>query len=304
MNDFMKKYKLSDDCLGRGSTCEVYRAHSKLTDSSYAVKMFFPTALSRESFELAEKEVNILKKLRGVPNVTQLIDNYFAEPFYGEEGVEQFQQVQVVDLVSGKNLVEIYTQFKVFSIGMGYQERFAKDIIRKLAQILKDVHSRGVAHLDVKMENVMLNPSSSKLVLVDFGLSETSDTAHSVMTTKCCGTLEYCAPEIIHSEKTYDGCKADVWSMGVLLLLLLTGKLHFHKGPPHSDLSSDSLVALGLSPVAQDLVSSMLRVNPSKRMTADEVLKHSWLSTSGSIGTSCEQERQSNTARSRLGSTM
>ena len=134
---------------------------------------------------------------------------------------------------------------------------------------------------DLKPENLLLD-SQDNLKITDFGLSSIVPNKHGgrklLMTT--CGTPNYVAPEVI-KEKGYDGFMADVWSIGVILFVMLTGRL------PFEDKSIESLfkkIEAGkvtypkdLSSDGKDLVQRMLQVNPKKRITVQQILNHKWV---------------------------
>ncbi|KAL4853796.1 Calcium/calmodulin-dependent protein kinase type 1 [Chlorella vulgaris] len=175
-----------------------------------------------------------------------------------------------------------------------YSEADARTIFRQLIQAIQYLHSRGVVHRDIKLKNLLLfEPGDLNHVkLADFGLSAKARQGQPHHMQTVCGTPGFVAPEVLRGllhphdfpPKRY-GPACDLWSAGVVLFLLLSGV------PPFSDPSEPRLmraIAGGkysfddpaweeVSKEAKELVSQLLVVDPSKRMTCEQVLAHPWM---------------------------
>jgi calcium-dependent protein kinase len=157
------------------------------------------------------------------------------------------------------------------------------------------IHSNGIAHRDLKLENFMYEKKERKhLKLIDFGFSKEWQSARrrqaasssggemNVCKMKTdCGTTRYMAPEVLNRDYT---SQCDLWSMGVIAFTLLSGKQPFRgrdrivlKNIAEGNYDMDSEVWDSISAPARDFVQSLLRVDPEERLTAEQALQHPWL---------------------------
>jgi len=180
----------------------------------------------------------------------------------------------VLELVKGVSLYQLLED-------RGYaplEEFQAKDLFIQLVSAISYSHSRSIAHLDLKLENVLIT-DDMRTKVIDWGLSTTDPTN----CFKICGTPEYAAPEMWTRSKCvpFDGRSADIFSMGVLLFALLYGRFPF----PSSSLTAmrrgegfdlPDMDNARVSESARDLVLAMLDPSPSRRITMEEILKHEW----------------------------
>mmetsp|Transcript_16537 Transcript_16537/g.24537 ORF Transcript_16537/g.24537 Transcript_16537/m.24537 type:complete len:233 (+) Transcript_16537:593-1291(+) len=168
-----------------------------------------------------------------------------------------------------------------------YNEKEARDVCKILFEALQYCHSQNVAHRDLKPENLLLQSedNDSDLKLADFGFAKRCS-SENCLTTQC-GTPGYVAPEIL--EGTPYGCKADMWSLGVIVYIILGGY------PPFIESNQRELFRKirrgqyefheeywgGVSADAKDLISKLLTVDPSKRFSAEEALGCKWMQMGG-----------------------
>jgi calcium/calmodulin-dependent protein kinase I len=161
-----------------------------------------------------------------------------------------------------------------------YTEHDAATIVHNCVDTLAYLHLRGIVHRDIKPENLLLgqkgDPDSIKLA--DFGLANILEGKDSLQTV--CGSPAYMAPEV-HNMRNYDE-KVDMWSMGVMLFLLLSGTLPFL--PPRlvekaekQDYEFAGKIWAGVSDAAKDLVVRLLVADPKMRYGVQDVLKHPWI---------------------------
>eukprot|EP00002_Diphylleia_rotans_P003684 TRINITY_DN12569_c0_g1_i1.p1 TRINITY_DN12569_c0_g1~~TRINITY_DN12569_c0_g1_i1.p1 ORF type:complete len:382 (+),score=51.95 TRINITY_DN12569_c0_g1_i1:337-1482(+) len=165
---------------------------------------------------------------------------------------------------------------------VGMDERTARPYFLQLLDGVEHMHARGIAHRDLKPENLLLG-SNGKLKIIDFGLATLfkSEDGHKRFLSTDCGTPAYVAPEVLR--RYYDGQSADIWSCGVILFAMLTGSLPWEFPLPESpefceyirgnlDVEPWHLI----SPLAKDLVTRMLHIDPSQRITLDNIRRHPW----------------------------
>ncbi|EJK45135.1 hypothetical protein THAOC_36264, partial [Thalassiosira oceanica] len=131
----------------------------------------------------------------------------------------------VLELVTGGELFRLLVREK------GFSEDRARFFFKQLVEGVKECHGQGICHRDLKPENLLLD-GNGDLKITDFGLSalhnnnENATQTSTQMLHTTCGSPHYVAPEILQGEG-YDGRKADIWSMGVIAYVLVTGKLPF-----------------------------------------------------------------------------
>lgn len=275
------KYELGK-ALGTGSfaTCRIGTLKSDMTQR-FAIKTLLR---SHENFDydLLQHEITIMKAV-GHPRCIRLI-----------EVMEDSQAVHLVEeLATGGELFD-----RILDLGH-FSEKDASLVIKQVFEGIAYMHSVGACHRDLKPENLLMvsgNKNSKEynnVKIADFGLSSLRPVADGdTSMTTVCGTPDYLAPEVIsvasgsHSRKSYDS-KVDVWAIGVIFYTMLCGY------PPFWSENMAEMLHLirkgsygfptpawdGISQATKDFVTSILQVDPAKRPTAAECLKHSHLTT-------------------------
>jgi len=186
-----------------------------------------------------------------------------------------------MDLLTGGELFD-----RIVSKG-SYSEREASDVVRSVASALEYLHSIGITHRDLKPENLLYKSpeANSKIVLTDFGLAKyksLKELQTQGMKTAC-GTPGYVSPEIVMN--VHYTSKTDLWSLGVITYILLCGFPPFYSESTHQlyqqikagDYSFPSPYWTDISNSAKDLIRHLLCVDPQKRYTATDVLRHPWV---------------------------
>lgn len=247
--------------LGHGSFATVCKAFNKSNRRMYAIKVFPKSNLSTATqTERFQREVNSTAYLRH-ENIVALHDFFWDDAnFY-----------LVLDLCSGGELFDYIVKRDRLS------ERDAALVFKQIAGVIAYCHSQGVAHRDLKPENILID-KWPRIKVSDFGLCgylREDELMHTF-----CGSTLYCAPECL-SQVDYDGRASDVWSLGVILYSMVTGDNPW-KGANMAQMVAQ--IKLGnyevpdyVSNDCRDLISGMLRVTPSARLTISEVLDHVWL---------------------------
>eukprot|EP01119_Soliformovum_irregulare_P020352 TRINITY_DN6571_c0_g1_i1.p1 TRINITY_DN6571_c0_g1~~TRINITY_DN6571_c0_g1_i1.p1 ORF type:complete len:261 (-),score=44.62 TRINITY_DN6571_c0_g1_i1:43-825(-) len=157
-------------------------------------------------------------------------------------------------------------------------EPFARRLFDQLREIITYLHTIGVAHRDLKLDNLMID-DEGELKIIDFGLCKFNNVENC---KGAVGSEEYCAPEIDHAGSCYNGFLADIWSMGVVLYALLFNSFPFSECSWNTlithgevDLSFPSCIPTSLA--AQDLILKMLHPNPTQRISLQEMANHPWI---------------------------
>jgi len=177
--------------------------------------------------------------------------------------------------------MDLFTYFEEEKQFEALPEEEARNITSQVINALLHSHKSGVSHLDIKLDNIMINPESQQVKVIDFGLCDIATNGEKLV--RRCGSEEYCAPELLDSHVTsFSGVKLDVWCLGVVLYCLLAAQFPFNAknrrtimayGGEHPTVSFSS----NISGSAQDLLSKMLEINPAKRITMEEVAAHPWI---------------------------
>ncbi|KAK9765963.1 Serine/threonine-protein kinase [Basidiobolus ranarum] len=157
------------------------------------------------------------------------------------------------------------------------REKHARVFARQLCSALDYCHRNSIVHRDLKIENILIS-SDGAIKLIDFGLSNVYSTKSQLSTF--CGSLYFAAPELLHA-RAYTGPEVDIWSLGIVIYVLLCGKVPFDdKSMPalHAKIKRGHVdYPPWLSKESKNLLSRILMINPSERATLQEVLQHPWM---------------------------
>jgi len=258
-----KKWCLNDfeigKPLGKGKFGNVYLAREKLSKYIVALKVIFKHQVQKAGCEhQLRREIEIQSHLRH-PNILRLYGYFYDD-----------SRVYMILEYAPKG--ELYALLK--SVGK-FDDVQAATYINQLADALSYCHSKKVIHRDIKPENLLLG-IHGELKIADFGWSVH---APSSRRTTICGTLDYLPPEMIE-DKPHDE-KVDLWSLGVLCYELLVGKPPFetptHDGTYQRITRVEYRFPINLLPEACDLISKLLKKNPSDRLSLEGVMKHNWI---------------------------
>lgn len=218
--------------------------------------------------ERVKREIKCMKKLQHphIVSLYQVIDT----PSDIFLVLELASNGTLFDRIAKSGRVSTKQNPNLHSLHLQISENDSKRIFRQLVAGLAHCHSKGIAHRDLKLENLLLDDHSN-IKIADFGLCARMKDGVSLQTS--CGSPDYAAPEIIEHQP-YDGTKVDAWSAGVILYIMLYGHLPF-EGLSQSKMFEkviagsfkflDEVVTIPTS--AKDLISRLLDPNPVTRMS-------------------------------------
>lgn len=259
--------------LGKGSYGSVYLATHRITRDERAVKVMNVDRVTSYYLRKLHTEICILKEVDH-PNIIKLQD-----VFFGRRSV-----YLVTDLCRGGELYELLTSGK--NQGFVFREDRASKLMNDMMSAVKYLHSIGIVHRDLKLENFLFEGSSSNssLILIDFGLSKHYDPIERMR--QRVGSCYYTAPEVLSGD--YDE-RCDVWSLGVICYMLLSGTPPFYGKTPE-DIHNSTLTKEAefptkrfrhVSPVALDFMRRLLVKDPQRRMTLTDALLHPFITNAG-----------------------
>ena len=246
--------------LGKGAFGKVNLALHLASGRLVAIKSFNKKKLvTKRAKRKIKTEIEALSKLRN-PFCTQIYDFFETNTHI----------LIVMEYVCGDLLGFIRKRAKI-------SEPTAKIIFKQIIKGLQFIHKKKIVHRDIKLDNVLIDLTNT-VKICDFGVSRILQPGDVMY--EHCGTPAYIAPEIFKDEG-YEGFACDVWSAGVTLYYMLAGVQPF-KASKIEDLKEIILKGKfdpieDVSKEANDLIKGMLQLNPNKRFTVEQVLKHPWL---------------------------
>jgi 5'-AMP-activated protein kinase catalytic alpha subunit len=260
------KYEIGKT-LGEGTFGKVKRAVNTEDQRVVAIKVLDKDKIQKQNMgSQIKKEISIMKMVKH-PNVVELV----------EVLASKTKIFIVLELVTGGELFdEIVKEGKLIP-------EDARMYFRQLCEAVLYCHSKGVSHRDLKPENLLLD-ANGDLKISDFGLSALvrgdGDQTRAELLHTTCGTPNYVAPEVL-ADNGYDGPAADTWSCGVILYVLLAGFLPFDE-PTMSALfrkigKADFSYPTWFEPEVRDLLDRIMVVDPSTRLTLEQILEHAWM---------------------------
>lgn len=260
-NVLMQKYEIGK-LLGQGTFAKVYHARNTKTSESVAIKVIDKEKVMKLGLmDQIKREISVMKLVTH-PNIVQLY----------EVMATKTRIYFVLEHVRGG---ELFNKVKRGRL----KEDAARKYFQQLISAVDFCHSRGVYHRDLKPENLLLDENSN-LKVSDFGLSALAECKRQdglLHTT--CGTPAYVAPEVIN-RKGYEGAKADIWSCGVILFVLLAGYLPFHdknlmdmyKKIGKAEFKCPSWFSTDV----RRLLVRILDPNPSTRISMEKIMENPW----------------------------
>ncbi|XP_046690209.1 calcium/calmodulin-dependent protein kinase type II subunit gamma isoform X8 [Silurus meridionalis] len=263
---FTDEYQLYEE-LGKGAFSIVRRCVKKSTGQEYAAKIINTKKLTARDHQKLEREARICRLLKH-PNIVRLHDSISEEGFH----------YLVFDLVTGGELFEDIVAREYYS------EADASHCINQILESVSHIHQHDIVHRDLKPENLLLasKMKGAAVKLADFGLAiEVQGDQQAWF--GFAGTPGYLSPEVLRKDPY--GKPVDIWACGVILYILLVGYPPFWDEDQHKLYQQIKAGAYDfpspewdtVTPEAKNLINQMLTINPAKRITADQALKHPWV---------------------------
>ncbi|XP_046599321.1 serine/threonine-protein kinase SIK2 isoform X1 [Neodiprion lecontei] len=247
--------------IGKGNFAVVKLARHRITKTEVAIKIIDKTQLDSTNLEKVYREVEIMKQLEH-PHI-----------------------VKLYQVMETKNMIYMVCEYasrgEIFDYIARYGRMGEPRARATFAQILSAVeycHAIGVAHRDLKAENLLLD-AQMNVKIADFGFSNRFSPGERLSTW--CGSPPYAAPEVFRG-KHYAGPEIDVWSLGVVLYVLVCGALPFDGSTLQSlrdrVLSGRFRIPYFMSTDCENLIRKMLVLEPGKRYTIPQIKRHRWMS--------------------------
>ncbi|XP_032397226.1 calcium/calmodulin-dependent protein kinase type II subunit gamma isoform X43 [Etheostoma spectabile] len=263
---FTDEYQLYEE-LGKGAFSIVRRCVKKSTGQEYAAKIINTKKLSARDHQKLEREARICRLLKH-SNIVRLHDSISEEGFH----------YLVFDLVTGGELFEDIVAREYYS------EADASHCINQILESVSHIHQHDIVHRDLKPENLLLasKMKGAAVKLADFGLAiEVQGDQQAWF--GFAGTPGYLSPEVLRKDPY--GKPVDIWACGVILYILLVGYPPFWDEDQHKLYQQIKAGAYDfpspewdtVTPEAKNLINQMLTINPAKRITADQAIKHPWI---------------------------
>ena len=254
---------LIEGTIGGGACAKIKKAFSVRLNKTVAIKV---SDLKKSPRDVVEKflprEVITLRELTGVERIVQLHESFLsADKLYMV--LEYVQNGDLLDYICSRKRLSEWTS-----------RMFYMDILSAMSAC----HKRGIIHRDIKCENVLID-ANYRLKLADFGFARVQ--LSNELSRTYCGSLAYTAPEVI-LEKPYVGKGADVWSSGVVLYAMLSGRLPFNDSSTKAMIGyiNDGVVIPSYFTTAcRDMVIKILTIDPKKRLSIEQILQHPFMRT-------------------------
>ena len=282
--------QFADEIIGKGATAVVRRLAHPYSD--LVMKSFIPQALSQTDIR---REILVHKHLSS-PSKRHCNLIGFTSAFQSPH--DSCWHIVMERAEHGE-------LFERIEPDIGFPENAALLYFRQLLSAVAYMHCEGICHRDIKPENILLG-TKGILKLSDFGLAtlyKRKQGERRLLKSQC-GTRMYVAPEILSGHE-YDGEAIDVWSMGIVLYVMLTGDVPWNeatvRSPDYmrfqSNLDFDNLT---ISSDAHDLLLSMLQPDPKKRISLKEIEQHQWLNNESVARNSLSNPEQVNCTTAQL----
>ncbi|KAK9890669.1 hypothetical protein WA026_012027 [Henosepilachna vigintioctopunctata] len=256
-----------------GKYATVCKAVHRTTGVQYAAKFVKKRRRNLDQMKEIIHEIAVLEECASSDRVIRLHEVYESTN----------EMVLVLELAAGGELQHILDG------GQCFEETEARKAMRQILEGVAYLHSRNIAHLDLKPQNILLAAEDccDDIKLCDFGISKVLEPG--VKVREILGTLDYVAPEVLSYEPI--SLATDIWSIGVLSYVLLSGFSPFGADNKQQTLLNISQCALTFEPehfsdvssAAIDFIKSALILDPRKRPSIQEMLDHPWISLKSNI---------------------
>src|SRR3990167_3357287 len=254
--------KYSNVCyIGEGSQATVFSAVHEKTNKQVAIKRYTTNSIS------SLREIRILKRIQNL-KLKHSLD-------YVESFIENDKLYIVTEYISGAELHDFVTTDAFSTISA------VRSISKKILKAVQELHENNICHLDLKLENIMVDTKNEEVKLIDFGFSEIVKDEKSDedrLITKFCGSVHYSAPEIVRNIP-FNGKKADIWSLGILFYVLVAQEFPFAVDDTNEFALKILRNKLTYSskfkdPLLVNLIEQMTQFDPDRRPSIKYLLQH------------------------------
>ncbi|XP_027202378.2 uncharacterized protein LOC113796328 isoform X1 [Dermatophagoides pteronyssinus] len=248
--------------IGKGNFAVVKLARHTIINLEVAIKVISRKSLEADQLRKLNREIDIMKRVGSHRNIVRLYqvmqsDRHVMLVTEYCEGGELFEHLKNKGAMSESN------------------SRF---YFHQIVDAVKYLHSNGIVHRDLKAENLLFTSDLRCVKLADFGFSNYYSNQSFLSTW--CGSPPYAAPELFEG-KQYNGPKADIWSLGVVLYVLVCGALPFDGNTLQSlktrVLSGKFRIPFFMSLDCEHLIRHMMVIDPEKRFTLNQIKQHRWM---------------------------
>ena len=257
-NDFFRE---GDSYIGKGAFGEVWKVSHRQSNKIYVIKVMDKATIKDQKLsDQINREIEIMYKLNH-PHVIRLINHF--------EDDEKFYLI-----MPHASKGQLYSLLRR---QVRFDQRTAAQYMREVLEAVRYIHSFSpkIIHRDIKPENLLLD-ENYRVLLSDFGWSNFLDENEYRKTF--CGTPEYLSPEM--AKKSGHNEMVDIWALGVLLFEFLAGYAPFSGSCPKELYTNIKKLKVNwpvdFPPLAKNLVSKILKLNPSERLSVEEILDHPW----------------------------
>lgn len=272
-----RTYTVSDQVIGRGAKSVVKMGRCDQTLERVAVKIVDKRELTATNIAALQLEEEVLKKVEQC----SMGSNRFVRLLGKEETDTELRLV--MEYIGGGELFDYCIKHP-----RGVPEAQLRPLMRQILTSVEMLHSYNVVHLDLKLENLMYNPATGHCTILDFGFAKhdterdpVSGREKKVAHRTFCGSIHYAAPELIR-QTPFDGKKADVWSLGVLLFAMAGSRFPFDDAQDRRSvifnkiLRQDVKMPATISRELASLIRAMLTRDPALRPSVAALLNHPW----------------------------
>ena len=274
--------------IGSGATCECYIGH-KINDEQsdlVAIKIF-----PQNNFQFYSNEISFLSALNNNDNIIKLYSygQGFLISMINNENSNNNNEKEIIyyQILEYANNGELKDY--VNGVNSRIPENISAKLFLKIVLGVKYLHENDIAHCDLKPENILLDKYFNPKIN-DFGFSQKfNGKKGDYLLHKRSGTPIYSSPDVrLAFTKGYDGIKNDIFSLGVLLFVITIGEFPFESANYSDDKYKfiikgrypkfwENFNKFDISNEFKDLINRLLSLNPSKRLTTDEIIKHPWI---------------------------
>ena len=270
--------------IGGGSTSTVYNAKDSFSNEDYALEIF------KGPLEILNREILFNQKILEIENHSHFFIRFISSSLNGTLQFDDYTETIcyiIYELASKGNLFKY-----IYSNEIGLDEKNCKVIIYKILKAIQALHKKGISHNNIKPQNIFLVGEKFDIKIGDFGLSRFIAGENGKIIQKMTREDDYMAPEVLLGSK-YNGEKADIFSIGILMFSLLkcltpfpvdkiTKKRKYYSFLYKSKEGKfwEMLKELGIdgfSPEFKDLFKKMVHFKPNQRPTIEEILSHDWM---------------------------